>query len=276
MAGNIKQKMLKAGRDFNYAEAVKVKADAAIYADQIVYATGNDGPFTTVNVADADGGVTSGGRLLIAKHDIPSGGYGVCLPWKLVTTVATDGHTIGDPIYLLDTADSAPTAANIGRACPTGNAKAVVIGRITKVGTVADGAGILVNAAAPEERVQGGKTATGSTLVAGSPVEQFVWTLGADGATTTITVEYPIIVTDILVIQGSGTAITQVDLYNGAASGGNEIASIDTSLASTDGAALRAEFIYDAKAVVAAEGTLSCVRAGGGTADMIVVTAIRG
>ena len=275
MAGNIKQKLLKAGRDYNYAEGVKVKADAAIYADQIVYVTGNDGPYLTVNIADADGGVTSGGRMLIAKHDIPSGGYGVCLPWKLVTTVATDGHTIGDPIYLADAPGSA-VGSNLTRTCPTGDAKAIVVGRITKVGTVANGAGILVNAAAPEERVQGGKTATGATLVAGSPVEQFVWTLGADGATTTITVEYPIIVTDILVIQGSATAITQVDLYNGDASGGNEIASVDTSLASTDGAALRAEFIYDAKAVVAAEGTLSCVRAGGGTADMIVVTAIRG
>lgn len=274
--GNLKQRLIKAGRDFNYAEGVKVKASTAVYADQIVYVDGNEGPYLTVKTADADLALAAGGRLLIAKHDIPASGYGVCLPWKLVTTVATDGHTIGDPIYLLDTADSAPTDANIGRACPTGNAMAVVVGRITKVGTVAAGAGILVNASAPEERVQGGKTATAATLVTGSPVEQFVWTLGADGATTTITNEYPIIVTDILVIQGSATAITQVDLYNGAASGGNEIASVDTSLAGTDGAALRAEFIYDAKAVVAAESTLSCVRVGGGTADMIVVTAIRG
>lgn len=275
--GNLKQRLIKAGRDYNYAEGVKVKATTAVYADQIVYVDGSEGPYLTVKSADADtNALASNGRLLIAKHDIPAGGYGVCLPWKLVTSVATDGHTVGDPIYLLDTTDSAPTAANIGRACPTGDAKAVVVGRITKVGTVADGAGILVNASAPEERVQGGKTSTGSTLVSGSPVEQFVWTLGAGGATTTITLEYPIIVTDILVIQGSATEITEVNLYNGAASAGNLIAKVLTDMGTTDGAALRAEFIYDAKAVVAAEGTLRCARTGGGAADLIVVTAIRG
>ena len=272
--GNLKQRLIKAGRDYNYAEGVKVKATTAVYADQIVYVDGSEGPYLTVAAADANGGLTSTGRLLIAKHDIPASGYGVCLPWKLVTTVATTGHTIGDPIYLSSTPGSA-AGANLTRTCPTGDAEAIVVGRITKVGAVGTGA-ILVNAAAPEERVQGGKTATGSTLISGSPVEQFVWTLGADGATTTITLEYPIIVTDMHVIQGSATQITQVDLYNGAASGGNEIASIDSTFTGTDGIRLSAEFIYDAKAVVAAEGTLSCVRAGGGTADMIVVTAIRG
>lgn len=275
MAGNLKQRLIKAGRDFNYAEGVKVKADAAIYADQIVYVTGNDGPYLTVNIADADGASTASGRMLIAKHAIPSGGYGVCLPWKLVTTVATNGHTIGDPIYLAD-APGAAVGANLTRTCPTGDTKAIVVGRITKVGTVVAGAGILVNAAAPEERVQGGKTASGATLVAGSPVEQFVWTLGAGGATTTVTTEYPIIVTDMHVIQGSATQITQVDLYNGAASGGEEIASIDSTFTGTDGVRLSAEFIYDSKTQVAAESTLTCVRAGGGAADLIVVTAIRG
>ena len=272
--GNLKQRLIKAGRDYNYAEGVKVKATTAVYADQIVYVDGSEGPYLTVAAADANGGLTSTGRLLIAKHDIPASGYGVCLPWKLVTTVATTGHTIGDPIYLADAPGSA-AGANLVRACPTGDAEAIVVGRITKVGAVGTGA-ILVNAAAPEERVQGGKTATGSTLISGSPVEQFVWTLGAGGATTTVTVEYPIIVTDILVIQGSATEITEVNLYNGAASGGNVIAKVLTDMGTTDGAALRAEFIYDAKAVVAAEGTLRCVRVGGGTADLIVVTAIRG
>ena len=83
--GNLKQRFIKAGRDFNYAEGVKVKASSAVFADQIVYVDGSSGPFLTVVPADADGGVASGGRLMIAKHDIPVNGYGIVLPWKLVT-----------------------------------------------------------------------------------------------------------------------------------------------------------------------------------------------
>jgi hypothetical protein len=275
--GNLKQRLIKAGRDYNYAEGVKVKATTAVYADQIVYVDGSEGPYLTVKSADADtNALASNGRLLIAKHDIPASGYGVCLPWKLVTSVATNGHTVGDPIYLLDTTDSAPTAANIGRDCPTGDAKAVVVGRITKVGTVADGAGILVNASAPEERVQAGLTATASTLVSGSPVEVFGWTLGAADATTSITVEYPIIVTQVWVLIGGAANITDVFVWNGAASGTDYLASFPTDITATDAGPASAETMLYNKLAIAAEGTISVTRAGGQATDRIIIMAIRG
>jgi len=271
--GNLKQRLIKAGRDYNYAEGVKVKATTAVYADQIVYVDGSEGPYLTVAAADANGGLTSTGRLLIAKHDIPANGYGVCLPWKLVTTVATTGHTIGDPIYLSSTPGSA-AGANLTRTCPTGDANAIVVGRITKVGAVGTGA-ILVNAAAPEERVQGGTTSSGSTLISGCPVEQAFFTLGADGATVTVSFEYPIIVTDLMVICGGATDITDVKAYNGAVSGTDYLATIATNITDAKGVG-RAETISDGKQAVAAETVISVVRTGGQVEDAVVITFIRG
>ena len=271
--GNLKQRFIKAGRDYNYAEGVKVKATSAVYADQIVSVDGSAGPFLTVVTADADGGTTSGGRLMIAKHSIPAGGYGVVLPWKLVTTVATTGHTIGDPIYLADTPGAA-IGSNLTRTCPTGDAVAIVVGRITVVGAAGTGA-ILINAAAPEERVQGGTTSSGSTLISGCPVEQAMFTLGADGATVTVSFEYPIIVTDVTVICGGTTDITDVKVYNGAVAGSDYLATIATNITDEKGVG-RAETISDGKQAVAAETVISTVRTGGQVEDAIVITFIRG
>ncbi len=103
MAANLKQRLIKAGRDFNFSEGVKVLADptgAGIDAGQIVTYSGYQGPFLKAVVASNGGATTRRGRLLIAKHDIPAGGYGVCLPWKLVTGVDTSGKALGDKVYL--------------------------------------------------------------------------------------------------------------------------------------------------------------------------------
>ena len=99
--GNIKQKFIKAGTSYNYAEGVKVLAAEAIKADQIVYVSSSSGPFLKVTRADCNTQAATSGRLLIAKHDIPSGGYGVCLPWKLVTSIDTSSKTAGDIVYLM-------------------------------------------------------------------------------------------------------------------------------------------------------------------------------
>lgn len=275
--GNLKQRFIKAGRDFNYAEGVKVKASSAVFADQIVYVDGSSGPFLTVVPADADGGVASGGRLMIAKHDIPVGGYGIVLPWKLVTTLATNTPgtpAVGDPVYLHDVAGAA-VASNLTLTCPTLNAKAVVVGRITVANTVALGAAILVNAASPEERVQGGTTSSGSTGISGCPVEQAMFTLGADGATVTVSFEYPIIVTDVTVICGGTTDITDVKVYNGAVTGSDYLATIATNITDEKGVG-RAETISDGKQAVAAGTVISTVRTGGQVEDAIVITFIRG
>ena len=270
---NIKQRYIKPGRDFNYSEGVKVLADTAVYADQIVYVTSSSGPFLKVATADADGGLTATGRLMIAKHDIAAGSYGIVLPWKLVTTVATTGQTVGDPIYLADAPGTA-VGSNLVRACPTGDAVAIVDGRITVVGAAGTGA-ILVNASAPEERVQGGETSHGSALISGSPTEQFVLALGNDGATRTFSVAYPIIVTDVMAVCHGTTDITSVKVYNGAVTGTDYIALISTNITATDGVG-RAETMRDGTVAVAAEGTISIVRDGGQSTDRIIITAIRG
>lgn len=100
--GNLKQRLIKPGRDFNYAEGVKVKNDtgAEIAADKIVYFSGFEGPYIKVTLAQANDQTTSSGRLMITKHAIPDGGYGIALPWKLVTGVATTGGEVGGAVYL--------------------------------------------------------------------------------------------------------------------------------------------------------------------------------
>jgi len=103
--GNLKQRLIKPGRDFNYAEGVKVKAAEAIAENDILMVTSYSGPFCVVSKADASASTTCAGRLLIAKHAIPSGGYGVALPWKLVTGIDTSASSAaGAAVYLSDTA----------------------------------------------------------------------------------------------------------------------------------------------------------------------------
>tara|TARA_Y100000361_G_scaffold149832_1_gene164648 strand:- start:150 stop:899 length:750 start_codon:yes stop_codon:yes gene_type:complete len=98
--GTIKNKSIKPGGDFNYTEGVRVKAGEAITTGQLLYVSGHGGGVATVKKADATtSSVTGGGRLLIAKHDIPNGGYGVGLPWQVVTA-NTATMSLGAPIYL--------------------------------------------------------------------------------------------------------------------------------------------------------------------------------
>jgi|TARA_R100000482_G_scaffold77190_1_gene30069 hypothetical protein len=106
MAGNLKQRLIKAGRDFNYAEGVKVLNNDtanALPAETILCGVGASGPFLKVGKTDADALATTRGRLLVAKHEIPAGGYGVALPWKIVT-MDTSAGAVGDPVYVSLTA----------------------------------------------------------------------------------------------------------------------------------------------------------------------------
>ena len=123
---NLKQRLIKAGTDFNYAEGMKVKAAAGvtITANQIVYANGYEGPFVIVALADATDLETCSGRLMIAKHDIPAGEYGVVLPWKLVTGLDTNGLTVGNPVFLSETPGGWQGTA------PGGGAQSVIVGSV--------------------------------------------------------------------------------------------------------------------------------------------------
>ena len=136
--GNLKQRLIKPGTDFNYAEGVKVKATEAVYADQVVYVTGSAGPFLTASRADANLAGGAEGRMMVAKHDIPADGYGVVLPWKLVKDFDTSAAgAVGDPVYLSDTPGTT-RASNVTFTCPTGS-RHVLIGRVTVDATAANG-----------------------------------------------------------------------------------------------------------------------------------------
>lgn len=107
--GNLKQRLIKPGRDFNYAEGVKVKnaSGAEIAADKIVRPSGVDGPYLEVSLADDDTARATHGRLLVTKHAIPNNGYGIALPWKLVTgSIDMSTSSVGAPVFVGD--DGAP------------------------------------------------------------------------------------------------------------------------------------------------------------------------
>ena len=105
MAGNLKQRLIKAGRDFNFAEGVKVlnSTTSVITKDTIVRVVGYEGPFLKVDkiFTTAVGTAKEAqGRLMIMKHDLPASGYGVALPWKLVVTALNfSSKAVGDVVY---------------------------------------------------------------------------------------------------------------------------------------------------------------------------------
>lgn len=83
--GNLKNKWVKPGGSFNYTEAQRVKGAEDIATNDILVITGMAGGIGIVSKADCGSLRTSDGRLLIAKHAIPAGGYGVGLPWALIS-----------------------------------------------------------------------------------------------------------------------------------------------------------------------------------------------
>ena len=119
---NIKQKYIKPGRDYNYSEGVKVLngTGSDIAADTVLFVNGYEGPFLKVTPAL---GTAKGarGRLLIAKHAISAGGYGVALPWKLVTgSINMSGGGVGDQVFI----------SNAGAAALSAGTKSRVIGHV--------------------------------------------------------------------------------------------------------------------------------------------------
>jgi len=269
---NLKQKFIKPGRDFNYSEGVKVKATAAVYADQIVYVDGSDGPFLTVSPADADAAFPAGpnGRLMIAKHNIAAGSYGIVLPWKLVTNFDTSAGAVGDPVFLADSV-TAGTAGNLTLTAPT-LATQVVVGRVTV--DAAAGA-ILVNAAAPETRKRGGTTAAGETNCDGRPMEQLRVQTAANTNNKDFVFDYPIVVTDIHGIAAGSSSGANVTVQKG--TGGSANVCTAFAFGGSDGAVTRVAVLSRTNAVIPAGTTLRVTKSANGVSgDLIIVTFIRG
>lgn len=116
--GNLKQRLIKPGTDFNYAEGVKVKnasTSVAIAADTVVFVSGYEGPFLKVTKALGTAKAARG-RLFIAKHEIPADGFGVVLPWKLVTgSIDMSGGVVGDRVFISDTGVASLSAGTKSR-----------------------------------------------------------------------------------------------------------------------------------------------------------------
>lgn len=269
MAGNLKQRLIKAGRDFNYAEGVKVLANTDIKKDQVVYVAGSSGPFLKVDLADADAAGRSDGRMLIAKHDIPSGKYGVCLPWKLVTTKDTSAGSIGAPVYLADTPGSS-VASNLTLTAPTGDAAQVVVGRVTIAATIANGGAMLVCPSAPERRSEGGIiSGDPSAKVTGRAGETIVWQPGAV-TSATLTMLHPVTITRVQYV-ASGTT-SDVNLYKGAS---GTVSIVDqVTMGSTASVVKEGTKLFMAAAAIPAGEVIRIVKSGAGGSDTVIIDMI--
>jgi len=123
----IKQRNILPGIDYNYSEGIKVLAGEAIGAGDIVYASGFANDYIQVSKARADQAPTyQASRLLIAKHGMASGEYGIVLPWQMIA-MDTTASTIGNKIFLSDTPGAPSLAAGT---------TSVVIGSVVGVGTL--------------------------------------------------------------------------------------------------------------------------------------------
>ena len=219
---NIKQKYIKAGADYNYAEGVRVKAAEAVYKNQVVYVSGSSGPYLSVKRADADATTVAtepNGRLMIAKSDIASGSSGIALPWRLIRdfdTSSSDG--IGSAVYLHDSAGTAE-ADNLSFTAPTGDSQVIVVGRVTVDDTAANGGAMLICPSAPESRNYGGvvagAVAADVDVLGGRPLEQLVITLEASASAHDITLPYGIIVTGAAVIAKADSVTSTINVYKG-------------------------------------------------------------
>ena len=103
-----KQEQIIPGVTKTRTNAVKVYCSEAISAGDIISVVGMQGDFMSVAKADANGAVTLNSTLLfVADFAGASGEYlPLALPWKVVTGINTASGTIGDPVYLSDTAGS--------------------------------------------------------------------------------------------------------------------------------------------------------------------------
>lgn len=266
--GNLKQRLIKPGTSFNYAEGVKVLASEAINADQLVYVSASSGPFLTASVADADSLGKADGRLMIAKHAIPINGYGVVLPWKLVTSLDTSASAVGTKVYLSSTPGTA-VGANLTVTCPTGGYQ-VEVGVVTVSATIANGGAMFINAA-DAERFKGGAVAVGASQ---RPAETFTFVVPFGNTTTDNTLTampFPILLLDAHIVCGNGQAVGMIVKDNADA---NCLTCPNT--AASAGALSRATAYIVAAADIAAGQTMKLTRAGTPHAsDYAIITAIR-
>ena len=103
-----KQDQIIPGVTKTRSNAVKVYCDGAVATNDLISVTGAQGDFMKVSPADANGPVLlNNTKLYVADFAGASGEYlPLAVPWKVVVGVNTSSATIGDAVYLSDTAGS--------------------------------------------------------------------------------------------------------------------------------------------------------------------------
>ena len=212
-----KQDQIIPGVTKTRSNAIKVYCDGAVSADDLISVTGAQGSFMKVSPADANGAVTlNSTQLYVADFAGASGEYlPLAVPWKVVVGVDTSSATVGDPVYLSDTAGS--------YSLTTGSIK---VGTVLTSATAANDGTILL---APQSAVSTSGTAYGAstTMVA----------TGANDVAISITQPAGTVLTDagcVLTTATVGSGNTNVKL--GTASDGAEICAAKAFISSGVGA----------------------------------------
>ena len=111
-----KQRQILPSVDKQRSAAVKTKASEALAANDIIMGTGISGSHMTVHKADVDAFTKMGGTLWIADFAVPINSIvATAVPWKLLTSVNTNGAVVGQPVYLSDTAGAWTLAPAAGK-----------------------------------------------------------------------------------------------------------------------------------------------------------------
>ena len=101
-----KQEQIIAGVTKTRSNAVKVYCSGAVAKNDLISVVGAQGDFLSVSPADANGAVTlNNSQLYVADFAGASGEYlPLAIPWKVVVGEDTSSASVGDSVYLSDTA----------------------------------------------------------------------------------------------------------------------------------------------------------------------------
>ena len=173
---SVKQGQVRAGVTKSRSNAVKVHCAEAIIANDILVASGIHSPSNVISVvkAIANDITKCRGPFYVADYAAALGDITpVALPWKLVTSVATNGAAVGDTVWLSNSTAGQLVVGSVPNPTAKGAAFSLLLkmGRVVKVDAV-DGAYLLEPGLASGSPLVGKVTLGGtSTTVIGLTAE---------------------------------------------------------------------------------------------------------
>jgi hypothetical protein len=100
-----KQRQILPGITKTLSAAAKMEADGAITANDIIAVSGQSGTFMKAAPADADSAVHARSMLMVADFAVATGVIGsFAVPWKLLQNQNTAAATVGQTVFLSNTA----------------------------------------------------------------------------------------------------------------------------------------------------------------------------